>query len=128
MEAFNPVSWSGTITRRWGLFQKGTDPHRFGGKIVWDATLNAGSGNVTINKPAGTFTIPAGQTSATVTNSMVTTSSMVWVQPATVVVVGDSTPTAISATVVAIEANGSFTVFLSAVQTVAVKVKFIVYN
>lgn len=128
MEAFNPVSWSGTITRRWGLYQKGTDPHRFGGKIVWDATLNAGSGNVTINKPAGTFTIPAGQLSATVTNSMVTTNSMVWVQLGSVVVAGDSTPSAPSATVVAIEANGSFTVFLSSVQTVPMKIKFIVYN
>jgi hypothetical protein len=121
VEAFNPATFpTGTITNIWGFYQKGSEPNRFGGKIVFAATFAATAGNVTINQPAGSVNIAAGQTTVVVTNNMVTANSIVMVQLGTV----DNT----AKSAVAVEANGAFTITLNAAASAQVKVKFIVYN
>jgi len=92
------------------------------GKIAMDATNTAGgtTGAQTINKPSGTVNFAAAASSLVVTNSLVTTSSIVHAMVRT----NDST--AIIKNVV--PAAGSFTITLNASATAETSVGFVVFN
>lgn len=102
-------------TNNYGLFNFG--------KEGFDATMTAGgtTGNQTINKPAGSVNIAAGQSSVTVTNSVVTANSIVM----TVLMTNDATARDGMAVVVS---SGSFVITLDAATTAECKIGFIVYN
>lgn len=93
------------------------------GKITQDATITTGgtTGNRTINKPAGTVNIAAAGSSVTVTNSLVTSSSIVYA----VLRTNDSSATGIKSVV---PSSGSFIITLNAAATAEVSVGFIVFN
>lgn len=92
------------------------------GRITFDATITAigTTGNQTINKPAGTVNIAAGGTSVTVTNSLVTTSSIVHA------VVRTNDATALIKNVV--PWAGSFVINMNAAVTGTTSIGFIVFN
>jgi hypothetical protein len=92
------------------------------GKVTFDATDGSGTpGNVTINKPSGQVAVAAGSNQVVVTNSLVTTSSVVLA----VLQVSDATATGVRKVIVA---SGSFTIALDANATAAAKVGFVVFN
>lgn len=78
-------------------------------------------GNVTNSNPRGRVAVAAGASSVTVTNTLVTASSMVVVQVSSV----DATLTTI---LQAVPAAGSFTIYGNAAATAATKVDFFVIN
>ena len=90
--------------------------------INLDKTVTAGGvvGAQTINKPAGTVNFAAAATSLVVTNSLVTTSSIIIAMVGTV----DTT----MKTVVAVAAAGSFTLTANAAATAETRVNFLVVN
>ena len=90
--------------------------------VVLRATLTAGgtTGAQTINKISGSVNFAAAATTLVVTNSFVTTSSIVLVQ------VHGADVTAISARVTT--AAGSFTITLNSAATAETKVSFIVFG
>lgn len=92
------------------------------GSWALDRTITAGgtTGAQTINKIAGTVNLAAAATSLVVTNSLVTTSSIVHC------VVRTNDTTAILKNVVC--ASGSFTILLNAAATAETSVGFIVLN
>ena len=92
------------------------------GKITLDSTYTAGgtTGDQTINKPSGSVNFAAAATSLTVTNSLVTTSSII----TCVVMTNDSTAYIKNV----VPGSGSFTINLGAAATAETKVGFIVYN
>jgi hypothetical protein len=92
------------------------------GKTSYASTITAGgtTGNQTINKPSGTVNIAAAGTTVTVTNSLVSTSSIV------IAVVRTADTTAYIKNVV--PSAGSFIINLGAATTAEVSVGFIVYN
>jgi hypothetical protein len=92
------------------------------GKPTYDSTITAGgtTGNQTINKPSGTVNIAAAGTTVTVTNSLVSTSSIV------IAVVRTNDTTAYIKNVV--PSAGSFVITLGAATTAAVSIGFIVNN
>lgn len=95
---------------------------RFESKLSFDSTLTAAgtTGAQTINKPSGSVNFAAAATTLVVTNSLVTTSSLVFVTQNT----NDAT-----ATVKDVEiASGSFTIRLAAAATAETKVSFLVIN
>lgn len=63
---------------RWFIWSGSTSPSFLSGKLSFDATYTAGgtTGNRTINKPAFSVNFAAAASSLTVTNSFVTTASM----------------------------------------------------
>lgn len=91
-------------------------------KVTLDATNTAGwtTGNQTINKPTGTVNIAAAGTTVTVTNSLVTTSSIVFA----VLRTNDATATIKNV----VPWSGSFVINLGAAATAEVSIGFIVYN
>ena len=91
------------------------------GKLVFSSTITATgtTGAQTINKISGKVNAAAGTTSLVVTNNLVTTSSIVWVQPGT----NDAT----CKSAVAVEASGSFTIYYTA-PTAETVIKFKVIN
>ena len=91
------------------------------GKIVIPATNTAAgtTGSQTINKPSGKVNAAAGTTSLVVTNSLITTSSIVMCQ------LGTNDATCVIKSVV--EANGSFTINYTA-PTAETVIKFKVIN
>lgn len=92
-----------------------------GGLVINTTTTTVGTtGNQTINKPSGTVNIAAGGTTVTVTNSLVTSASLVHVFLRTV------DTTAKSAVVVA--NSGNFVVTLDAAATSEVSIGFTVFN
>lgn len=91
-----------------------------GGMPATDGTITATVGAVTINKPAGTAIILAGQTSVVVTNSLVTTNSLVFA----VIRSNDATAILKNAT----PANGSFTIRTTAAVTANTQVGWLVIN
>lgn len=93
-----------------------------GGGITLTATNTAAgtTGNQTINKPSGTVNIAAAGTSITVTNSLVTTSSIVFATIRT------NDATAVIKNVV--PASGSFTINLNAAATAETSIGFFVIN
>lgn len=92
------------------------------GKVSFNSTITTGgtTGNQTINKPSGTVNIAASGTSVTVTNSLVSTSSIV------VAVVRTNDTTSYIKNVV--PSAGSFVITLGAAATAEVSIGFIVYN
>lgn len=93
------------------------------GKITFDATNTAAgtTGAQTINKPSGTVNIAASGASVVVTNSLVTTSSLVTAFCRT----NDANKTRVYAIV---PAAGSFTIYVDPVPAAEISVGFIVYN
>lgn len=92
------------------------------GAITADATDASGTpGAATINKPSGKVAIAIGASSVTVTNSLVTTSSIVLASLQFV----DATLTQILSVV---PGSGSFTITGNANATAATKVAFVVIN
>jgi hypothetical protein len=92
------------------------------GKFTFLATNTAGgtTGNQTINRPSGTVNFAAGATTITVTNSLVTTSSIV----IPVIRTNDTTATIKNV----VPASGSFTITLNAAATGETSVGFFVIN
>jgi hypothetical protein len=91
-------------------------------QLTTDATNTAGgtTGAQTINKPTGTVNFAAGASSLVVTNSLVTTSSIVFA------VIRTNDATALIKNVV--PASGSFTITLNANATAETSVGFMVIN
>lgn len=89
---------------------------------IWNPTITAGgtTGAQTINKAIGSVNFAAGATSLVVTNSQVSTSSLI------IVTVQTNDTTAKSAAVV--PGSGSFTIYLNAAATGETKVAFWVFN
>ena len=87
-----------------------------------DSTITAGgtTGNQTINKSVGTVNIAAAGTTVTVTNSLVTTSSIVLA----VIRTNDSTATLKNV----VPGSGSFVITLTAAATAEVSIGFVVIN
>lgn len=92
------------------------------GKITMPSTITAGgvTGDQVINQPSGTVNFAAAATSLTVTNSLVTASSIV------LAVVRTNDATAIIKNVV--PASGSFVITLDAAATAETSVGFVVFN
>lgn len=88
------------------------------GKTLQSGTITAGgtTGAQTINKPVGSVNFAAGATSLVVTNSLVSTSSLVFCQ----IMTNDATATSTQVVV----ASGSFTIYLNAAATAETKVAF----
>lgn len=91
-------------------------------KIVQPSTMTAAgtTGAQTINKPSGRVNFAASVTSLVVTNSLVTTSSIVIAQ----VMTNDSTMKSCQV----VTASGSFTLYANAAATAETKVAFLVIN
>jgi len=92
------------------------------GKTYQDTTITAGgtTGNQTINKPTGTVNIAAAGTTVTVTNSLCTTSSIVFA----VIRTNDTTATIKNV----VPGAGSFVINLGAAATAEVSIGFKVIN
>jgi hypothetical protein len=90
--------------------------------IVVDKTITAGgtTGNQTINKTAGSVNFAIAATNLVVTNSLVTTSSVILATVAT----NDATMTSVQA----VAAAGSFTLYANAATTAETRVNFLVLN
>ena len=118
------TSITGTTHNLLNLLIGGSSRFRVGnsGKITFDSTITAGgtTGNQTINKPSGTVNIAAAGTTVTVTNSLVTTSSIV------MAVVRTNDTTAYIKNVV--PSAGSFVITLGAAATAETSIGFIVNN
>ena len=109
-------------TNRYNFYANGTAPNYFQGDMQFNKTVTAGgtTGAQTISKNAGTVNFAAGATSLVVTNTLVTTSSII------VATVGTNDTTMKSVSAVA--AAGSFTLFPDAAPTAETRVNFIVIN
>lgn len=90
--------------------------------IVVDKTItpNGTTGAQTINKTAGSVNFAAGAISLVVTNSLVTTSSIILATVAT----NDAT----MKSVLIVASAGSFTIFANAAATAETRVNFLVFN
>lgn len=92
------------------------------GKVSFDATDSSGTpGAATINKPSGQVSVAAGTNSVVVTNSLVSTTSVVL----TVMQTNDSTCDYVDSVA---PAAGSFTIVTSANCTGNTKIGFVVFN
>ena len=109
-------------TGRWNLYMDGTAANYFGGDMQFNKTVTAGgtTGAQTISKNAGTVNFAAAATSLVVTNTLVTTSSII------ICTVGTNDTTMKSA--LAVAAAGSFTIYSNAAATAETRVNFIVIN
>ena len=109
-------------TGRWNLYMDGTAANYFGGDMQFNKTVTAGgtTGAQTISKNAGTVNFAAAATSLVVTNTLVTTSSII------ICTVGTNDTTMKSA--LAVAAAGSFTIHSNAAATAETRVNFIVIN
>jgi len=92
----------------------------YAGQYFADATISAVSGNQTINRALFSFVIGSGTTNAVITNSFVTTSSLVICTP--------QKKDATALTVSAEPASGSVTITTNAGATADMPVACIVYN
>lgn len=118
-----PVASTG-ISNAWGIYQEGVgDKNFYAGKTIYDSTISLTPGNVTINKPSGKVIIDNLATSITVTNSFVTTDSIVIAVPQTFI---PSTAAYIKAVV---PNNGSFTIYFNAIpEDGDITIGWVVYN
>jgi hypothetical protein len=92
------------------------------GKVTFDATDSSGTpGAATINKPSGQVSMAAGSNSVVVTNSLISTSSVVFAAIQQI----DSTCTIVTRV---IPAAGSVTIGTNGNCTAATKVGFVVFN
>ena len=109
-------------TGRYNLYMAGTAANYFGGDMQFNKTVTAGgtTGAQTISKNAGTVNFAAAATSLVVTNTLVTTSSII------ICTVGTNDTTMKSA--LAVAAAGSFTIYGNAAATAETRVNFIVIN
>ena len=100
----------------------GTAANYFAGDMQFNKTVTAAgtTGAQTISKNAGTVNFAAAATSLVVTNTLVTTSSII------ICTVGTNDTTMKSA--LAVAAAGSFTIYGNAAATAETRVNFIVIN
>lgn len=106
----------------YAIYTAGTTQSYFGGKITFNPT-NTSTGTTgaqTINRPSGTVNFAGGATSLVVTNSLVTTSSLVFATVRT----NDATATIKNV----VPGAGSFTITLTAAATAETSVGFFVIN
>ena len=114
----NQASGSG----RYNFYAAGSAANYFAGDMQFNKTVTATGtdGAQTINKNAGTVNFAAAATSLVVTNSLVTTSSIIICTVGT----NDTTMKSVSA----VAASGSFTIYANAAATAETRVNFIVIN
>jgi hypothetical protein len=107
---------------RWNFYAAGSAANYFAGDMQLDKTVTAGgtTGAQTINKNAGTVNFAAAATSLVVTDSRVTTSSII------ICTVGTNDTTLKS--VAAVAGAGSFTLHASAAATAETRVNFLIIN
>ena len=107
---------------RYNFYAAGTAANYFAGDMQFNKTVTAAgtTGAQTINKNAGTVNFAAAATSLVVTNSLVTTSSIIICTVGT----NDTTMKSVSA----VAASGSFTIYANAAATAETRVNFIVIN
>ena len=119
-----PLAQTGLINT-WAIYQEGTgDKNFYAGKTIYDGTITpiGTTGNVTINKPSGKVNFALADTSVVVTNSFVTTDSIV----IPVIQTAAAASLYVKSCVVA---NGSFTITLNtSPDSNTVVVAFVVYN
>lgn len=115
---FNGTTYSASTT---GLINMGAAFDTTAG-IHFDATFTppGTTGSQTINKPAGSVNFAAGAISLTVTNSLVTTTSIIMVTV-------EDNDTAVKSAYVSSKSAGSFTLKLNANAAAETKVTFIVF-
>ena len=123
--ATNNYGFYGNIasgTGRYNFYAAGTADNYFAGDMQLDKTVTAGgtTGAQTINKNAGTVNFAAAATSLVVTDSRVTTSSII------ICTVGTNDTTLKS--VAAVAGAGSFTLHASAAATAETRVNFLIIN
>jgi hypothetical protein len=109
-------------TGRWNFYAAGTAANYFAGDMQLDKTVIAGgtTGAQTINKNAGTVNFAAAATSLVVTDSRVTTDSII------ICTVGTNDITLKS--VAAVAGAGSFTLHANAAATAETRVNFLIIN
>jgi hypothetical protein len=107
---------------RFNFYAAGSAANYFAGDMQLDKTVTAGgtTGAQTINKNAGTVNFAAAATSLVVTDSRVTTSSII------ICTVGTNDTTLKS--VAAVAGAGSFTLHASAAATAETRVNFLIIN
>ena len=106
----------------YSIYNSSTDINYFAGLLDFDATDSSGTpGAATINKPSGQVAVALGASSVVVTNSLVSTTSIV----TAVIQQVDTTCTQLNNVV---PAAGSFTINLNAVCAAATKVGFVVFD
>ena len=107
---------------KYNCYMAGTAPNYFAGDIQLDKTVTAGGTTTpqTINKNAGAVNFAAADASKVVTNSLVTTSSIIVATVAT----NDTTLKSVQAVATA----GSFTLYANAAATAETRVNFLVIN
>jgi hypothetical protein len=112
----------GTGVGRFNFYAAGSAANYFAGDMQLDKTVTAGgtTGAQTINKNAGTVNFAAAATSLVVTDSRVTTSSII------ICTVGTNDTTLKS--VAAVAGAGSFTLHASAAATAETRVNFLIIN
>jgi hypothetical protein len=118
----NQASSNTGVTNNWNFYAAGTAPNFFNGDMRFNKTVTATgtTGAQTISKNAGTVNFAAAATSLVVTNTLVTTSSII------ICTVGTNDTTMKS--VQAVAAAGSFTLYPNAAPTAETRVNFIVIN
>jgi hypothetical protein len=89
-------------------------------RLAKTITEPAATGAQTINKSSGSVNFAAGNTSLVVTNSLVTTGSVI------LCTVGTNDSTMLS--VQAVAASGSFTIYANAAATAETRVNFVIFN
>lgn len=111
-----------TNASNYNLYASGTAANYLAGDLQLAKTVTAGgtTGARTINKTTGTVNFAAAATSLVVTNSLVTTSSII------IATVGTNDTTMKSVQVVA--GAGSFTIYASAAATAETRVNFLITN
>lgn len=98
-----------------------TGGYEFGGLFLTKTVTTGGTtGAQTINKPTGSVNFAAAATSLVVTNSLVTTSSIIMATVAT----NDSTMKSVQA----VAGTGSFTLYANAAATAETRVNFLITN
>ena len=109
-------------TGRWNFYAAGTAANYFAGDMRFNKTVTAAgtTGAQTISKNAGSVNFAAAATSLVVTNTLVTTDSII------VATVATNDTTMKSVAVVA--GSGSFTLYANAAATAETRVNFIVIN
>jgi hypothetical protein len=109
-------------TGRWNFYAAGTADNYFAGDMQLDKTVTAAgtTGAQTINKNAGTVNFAAAATSLVVTNSRVTSNSIIIATVAT----NDTT----MKSVIAVAGAGSFTLTANAAATAETRVNWLVIN
>lgn len=109
----------GTVTSLFSIYVNSGNSY-FGGKQIFDSITAGSTGDQTINKPSGIVIVAAGASSLVVTNSLVTTSSIV------LCTIRTDDATAILKNVV--PSSGSFRINLTANATGNTSIGFLVIN